>query len=96
MNDVLPPPATHGMGAVVRVPQPTGCFLCGEPAQIELGMHSYVVDCGACNVHYEVDATAWVAGPACAAALREWIRAQGRNGVQRPVVDLERSQLAGE
>jgi hypothetical protein len=79
----------------VTISKPAHCYFCGSPAAIELGRRSYIVDCAVCAVQYEVDVTAWTAGPNNSAAVLEWVRQQRETGADRPVIDLKRALTDG-
>lgn len=77
----------------VPFPVPTACYICEQPARIEPGRNSYLVDCEHCRVHYEMDLTAWTTPVQNRSGVLAWIRQQQANGHEWPYVtklDLER------
>jgi|tagenome__1003787_1003787.scaffolds.fasta_scaffold20502106_1 hypothetical protein len=74
----------------VTVPSPQLCFFCTQPAHIELGRDSFLVDCQHCAISYEINDTAWVAGTSDPDKVRAWVRQQIEAGRSRPYVTVDR------
>jgi hypothetical protein len=76
----------------LTIPKSHRCFFCNEPAHIELGRDSFLVDCEHCHVSYEINDTAWVAGTSHPEKLLAWVRYQMQAGQSRPVITIEHTK----
>lgn len=74
---------------------PTTCYICEQAARIEPGRNSYLVDCGHCQVRYEIDLTAWTTPVPHRLGVLAWIREQQVKGHEWPVVTKEKLEQEG-
>jgi hypothetical protein len=69
--------------------QPNRCYFCNNPARVEEGRNSFLVDCPNCQICYEMDFTAWSAKCDHVDETLSFVRQQLRMGRLRPFVSLE-------
>jgi hypothetical protein len=74
---------------------PTACYICEQPAKIEPGRNSYLVDCTHCGVRYEMDLTAWATPVQNPQGVLAWIRHQQADGDGWPYVTKHSLQEEG-
>jgi hypothetical protein len=69
--------------------KPNYCYFCSQPASVEDGRNSFLVDCPHCGVKYEMDCTAWAAEARDKTSVLTYVRGQIDAGHARPTLTVE-------